>query len=76
MLLPDQFILAAAQQPSHAAHLSKVRQRWIEVHTRIWQVELREQSGELVDRSAADRQFFSLVRNVGDNYQNLPARTR
>jgi len=41
MLLPDQFILAAAQQPSHAAHLSKVRQRWIEVHTRIWQVELR-----------------------------------
>jgi len=75
MLLSDQFILAAMQQPSRTANLSKARQGLIEVHTRIWQVELREKSGELVDRSAADRQFFSLVRNVGDNYQNLPART-
>ena len=75
MLLPDQFILAAMQQPSRTANLSKARQRLIEVHTRIWQVELHGKNGELVDRSAADQQFFSLIRNVGDDYKNLPART-
>ena len=74
-LLPDQFILAAMQQPSRTANLSKARQRLIEVHTRIWQVELHGKNGELVDRSAADQQFFSLIRNVGDDYKNLPART-
>jgi len=65
MLLPDQFILAAMQQPSRTAHLSKARQRWIEVHTRIWQVELREKSGRLVDPVCRRSPIFSLVRNVG-----------
>jgi hypothetical protein len=65
MLLPDQFILAAMQQPSRTAHLSKARQRWIEVHTRIWQVELREKSGGLVDPVCRRSPIFSLVRNVG-----------
>ncbi|HET6822654.1 MAG TPA: hypothetical protein VFH34_08395 [Anaerolineales bacterium] len=33
-----------------------------------------KKSGELVDRSAADRQFFGLARKFL-NFQNLPART-
>ena len=35
MLLPDQFILAAMQQLSRTANLSKARQRLIEVQTRF-----------------------------------------
>jgi hypothetical protein len=45
------------------------------VETALRELELKQRSGELVERSAVEGEFFSIARTVRDNFQNLPART-
>ena len=45
------------------------------VETALRELELKQKSGELVNRAAVEGEFFSLARNVRDNFQNLPSRT-
>ena len=46
-----------------------------QIETALRELELKEKSGQLVERGAAEGQFFRLARTVRDNFQNLPART-
>ena len=45
------------------------------VETTLRELELKQKSGEVIDRSAVDNEFFRIARTVRDNFQNLPART-
>jgi phage terminase Nu1 subunit (DNA packaging protein) len=45
------------------------------VETALRELELKQKSGEVIDRSAVDNEFFRIARTVRDNFQNLPART-
>ena len=46
------------------------------VETAFRELELKQKSGEVIDRSAVDNEFFRIARTVRDNFQNLPAAYR
>ena len=56
--------------------LKGVRIQKYAVETALRELELKQKSGELVDRSAVEGRFFSIARAVRDTFQNLPIRTR
>lgn len=66
--------LRLLQRPAQAGNLADARQKLIEVQTQIRQVELRQKSGELIRREAAEQFLFTSARASRDNLQNIPPR--
>ena len=60
---------------STPGNLTDERARLTRALASMAELKLRQKSGDLVDRTAVDGQFFKLARTVRDNFQNLPPRT-